>query len=143
MDAKEYLGGYEKKKYIQDFCKLYDNTIDINIKSEKEQSLDRKVLKKGVQMTLGYLKDRIGKMKISLGILLRSKSTGVLRYYYPGQGSLLLPDPFILETNSDAKLLLKILREVDLDHVLNRQYIESDWEFVQICNVRFVTYFQR
>ena len=94
-------------------------------------------------MTLESLKGETGKIKISLGILLRSKSTGVLRYYYPGQGSLLLPDPFILETNSDAKLLLKILREVDLDHVLNRQYIESDWEFVQICNVRFVTYFQR
>lgn len=143
MDAKEYLEGYQKRNYIEDFCKLYGNTIDINVKSKKDQSLDHKVLKKGVQMTLRYLKGAIGKMKICLGILLRSKTTGVLRYYYPGQATVLLPDLFTLETISDGRLLLRILKEIDLDHILNRQYIESDWEFVQICNVRFLTYFQR
>ncbi len=140
---KEYLESYEKRHYIEDYCKKYENTIDINLKTGDGMSLDYEVLKRGVKMLVTNLRGEVGKVKVSLGVLLRSKTTGQLRYYYPGQGTNLLSDPFILENKSDGKLLLRTLSEIDLDAVLNRQYVDSDWELVQICNVRFLAYFQR
>jgi hypothetical protein len=137
---QEYLNNF--KPSYQTGTKTYKHKIEANIELENGR-FDKETLRAGIRMVRQELKGEKCKINLDFGLLLRSKISDALRYFWPGKLSQLLDTPYRLDPSNPESItnFEKTILAIDLFDKFINEFESSEWTVEKCVNMRLVATF--
>ncbi len=80
------------------------------------------------------------RFNVALGVILRSRQTGMFRYHFPDDNVTLLRAPIPVYNGESLQRALDELGTLDLDGAASLDRPDTEWEVYMICHVTFYVY---
>ncbi len=145
-DEKDYLKSFEDS--FTESVRVYKGKVEVNTPVRSgtlERSRFKHLLRLAIDRLLKHLKGKSAKVNIRFGVVLRSRTTGAVRYFWPGLFTALLTESFKIEPNDHSSIaeFYRIVAGKDVMYRLVDLYKDSDWELLSIVFMNVVAYFKR
>jgi len=136
-EIETYLNG------IQDVNNLKINVtkkrITLNFPLYTGGVVNRDVLGRMLQELSNALRGREARINVEAGLLLRSKINAKLSHYYASNNTNVFRRLLIFNVDNVRNILQQLL-SIDYSRIGHNIRPDTDWEFVQVTNIRIIAY---